>query len=309
MKEKKKISKKQLIIYVAAAFLLALAVFFAAISVSAEDISRYETDTTVIAPDDEDVYYNDTETEGEGEQNTVESKQAGSENEANLTKSSDTYEDFTDDAAENVSDTTSASRSENDAEDIGDTASSGVNSPDSQPNSTQDGAEEKKEIILSSDNIFEEIYRLLEANADKIFSILAFVGTIVVSIGYKSGLLPLLRDALSKLKGSIDKVKEDNDTSNRTTGEKIGNIDTQIAEINSSLVKATEEIGRIQWQFEGYEEMCREREAMRVIIRNQIDMLYAIFMSSALPQYQKDEIGEKISQMKEELEVYGKAEK
>ena len=225
MKEKKKISKKQLIIYVAAAFLLALAVFFAAISVSAEDKSKYETDTTVIASDDEDVCYNDTETDGEGEQNSVESKQAGSESEANVTKSSDTYEDFTDDDAENASDTTSADGCEDDAEGIGNTSSSDVNSPASQPNSTEDGTEEKKEIILSSNNIFEDIYRLLEANADKIFSILAFIGTIVVSIGYKSGLLPLLRDALSKLKGSIDKVKEDNDTSNRTTGEKIGNID------------------------------------------------------------------------------------
>jgi hypothetical protein len=163
--------------------------------------------------------------------------------------------------------------------------------------------------ILSSENIFEDIYRMLEQNADKIFSILAFVGSIIIGVGYKSGLLPLLRDAISKLKGSIDRVKEDNDTSNRENGEKIKNITTAITEINDTLTRNTEEIARIEWQFESYEEMRREREKMRLVIEGQIDMLYAIFMSSALPQYQKDEIGTKISKMKEELSCYGIKEK
>ena len=38
------------------------------------------------------------------------------------------------------------------------------------------------------ENIFDSIYSSLESNADKIFSILAFIGTLVVGVGYKSGL-------------------------------------------------------------------------------------------------------------------------
>ena len=33
----------------------------------------------------------------------------------------------------------------------------------------------------------------------------------------------------------------------------------------------------------------------------QIDMLYEIFMSSALPQYAKDRVGEKVAEMKAQL--------
>lgn len=154
---------------------------------------------------------------------------------------------------------------------------------------------------ITSENIFDDIYRLIEANADKIFSILAFIGTLVVSIGYKSGLLPLLRDALSRLKSSIDKVKEEGENNNRNTNKRISDINSLVSEIKDTLVQNTEEISRVKWQFESYEEMCREREKMRTIMQNQIDMLYAIFMSSALPQYQKDEIGTKISKMREEL--------
>ena len=37
------------------------------------------------------------------------------------------------------------------------------------------------------------------------------------------------------------------------------------------------------------------------MVKAQIDMLYDVFMSSALPQYQKDAVGERIAKMKEAL--------
>lgn len=150
-------------------------------------------------------------------------------------------------------------------------------------------------------NLFEEIYSLIELNADKIFSILAFIGTLVVGVGYKSGLLPLLSDALTKLKGSIDRVKEDGELSKLETGQRLNEIVEAVDCIGSDIEK-------MRWQYESYEMLCQERESMRLILEGQIDMLYAIFMTSALPQYQKDEIGERISKMREELKKYEKSE-
>ncbi len=167
------------------------------------------------------------------------------------------------------------------------------NTPENKPTEGESGE--------GTENLFEEIYSLIELNADKIFSVLAFVGTLVVSVGYKSGLLPLLRDALSKLKGAIDGVKEDGEANKLMTNGKLNEIGTAVEEIG-------EELDKMRWQYEGYEQLCREREAMRLILESQIDMLYAIFMTSALPQYQKDEVGEKISQMREELKFYEKRE-
>ena len=156
----------------------------------------------------------------------------------------------------------------------------------------------------NSINIFDEIYRVLEENADKIFSILAFVGTLVVGVGYKSGLLPLLRDALSKLKSSIDGVKADGEQSKALTEIKMAEIGEQIKDINAAIEKNNGELARIEWQFDSYEELMAERKSMKALLVGQIDMLYAIFMSSALPQYQKDEIGTKIQEMREELASY-----
>ncbi len=110
-------------------------------------------------------------------------------------------------------------------------------------------------------------------------------------------LIPLLKDALSKLKGSLDSVRE--------SGEKL-NADTKvsIAEMENSLCALEKNVNHISSHLEGYEALMAERGSMRKIIEGQIDMLYAIFMSSSLPQYQKDEVGAKIQSMREELVSY-----
>ncbi len=154
------------------------------------------------------------------------------------------------------------------------------------------------------ENIFENTYKLLEANADKIFSALAFIGTLIVGIGYKSGLIPLLREALSKLKNAIDGVKADGEEAKALTNEKLLLLASRLDDISTTLEKEDLELEKIGTQLEDYEEFKAERESMRLILSGQIDMLYAIFMSSALPQYQKDEVGERISAMREELSAY-----
>ena len=164
--------------------------------------------------------------------------------------------------------------------------------------------EDLQDKLPHKENIFNEIYGELEGNADKIFSILAFLGTLVVGVGYKRGFVPLLRDALSKLKGSIDLAKEESDKNNLITESKIDDINTAINEIRDGLTKSNEELSRINWQFESYSELLLEREKLKCILKGQMDMLYAIFMSSSLPQYQKDEIGEKIAELREELLDY-----
>ena len=123
----------------------------------------------------------------------------------------------------------------------------------------------------------------------------------MVGIFYKSGLLPLLKDALSKLKSAIDKAKEAEETHNKDTNEKIDAITETVSQMEK-------QIGRIELGSKDIEKLCREREAMRTILTSQVDMLYAIFICSSLPEYQKEEIGLKIQQMREELGSYEQAE-
>ena len=149
------------------------------------------------------------------------------------------------------------------------------------------------------ENIFEEIYLALESNADKIFSILAFVGTLIVGIGYKSGLLPLLGDALSKLKAAVDGLNENGERLNADTKERL-------LEMENSIQNMERELGKISSNMKHCDELINQRKSLGTLIEGQIDMLYAIFMSSSLPQYQKEEIGTRIQSMREELASYEK---
>ena len=184
---------------------------------------------------------------------------------------------------------------------------SGANDKDFAPENSENNASGGDTNALSDTNqgdsgdfeknLFEEIYQELELNADKIFSVLAFIGTLIVGLGYKSGLLPLLRENMSRLKGTIDLVKADGEESKTKNEERF-------TELTAVMRSIAEEIKDMKGGYECYKEMNRQRESLRLILEGQIDMLYAIFMTSALPQYQKDEIGEKINKMREELKIY-----
>jgi hypothetical protein len=50
-------------------------------------------------------------------------------------------------------------------------------------------------------------------------------------------------------------------------------------------------------------------EQIKTVLTAEIDMLYEVFMSAALPQYEKDRIGEKISLMKKTLSEVSNDEK
>ncbi len=210
---------------------------------------------------------------------------------------------------ENV-DNTTAGTDTTDTENVDNTAA-GMDTADTTDTDKDTAGEEKVTPTPDADpeslteaNPFEEIYNLGLENADKIFSVLAFLGTLIVGIGYKSGFLPLLRDALSKLKNAIDTAKEENDRNTVFTAEKMQALTAEVKSIGQTLDKQGKEIERIQWQFEGYDALVKERQALRLTLEGQMDMLYAIFMQSTLPKYQKDEIGERISKLREELKSY-----
>jgi len=161
---------------------------------------------------------------------------------------------------------------------------------------------------LSEENVFAEIYSVIKANSDKIFSALAFIGTLIVGAMYKSGLLPLLSDALAKFKGMLDSIKAENERYESLSDAKMSEIGVSIKNIEKSIEDTNGEIERIESELSVYEAALSERNSMKIILSSQIDMLYSIFMASSLPQFEKEEIGNKISKMREELNSYEKSE-
>ena len=150
-------------------------------------------------------------------------------------------------------------------------------------------------------NPFSELYRYACEHADNIFSVLAFAGSVVIAFFYKKGLMPALSSALVNLRTSVKSI---GDTAEKTL---IGN-ESAYADLKSSIDLVGKgvdtlciAIGDLDKRLTASEEQYNQMNAMKTIISAQVDMLYSIFMSSSLPQYSKDAVGERIAEMKAAL--------
>ena len=154
-------------------------------------------------------------------------------------------------------------------------------------------------------NPFAEMYEYACEHADNIFSVLAFAGSLLLAFFYKKGLMPALSSALGNLRASVKSIS---DTAERTL---VGN-ESAYADVKSSIALVGEgvdtlciAIGDLDKRLTASEEQYDQMEAMKTIISAQVDMLYSIFMSSSLPQYSKDAVGERIAEMRAALAKTG----
>ncbi len=143
----------------------------------------------------------------------------------------------------------------------------------------------------------ENLLSLVEEHMAELFSALTLVGSMVLAYSYKKGLVPTLWGGLS----SIAKTAE-------TTSERTREL-AEAAEV--SIAAMTDAAGPI---FEKIEEMCKgaerlaqeartleeriaeaehDRALVKTIMSGVADMLYGVFSSANLPQYAKEQIGQK----------------
>ena len=166
---------------------------------------------------------------------------------------------------------------------------------------TSTGGEQEVTEDSDSKSTVKEAYDLIMENADKIFALLACISSLIIGFAYKKGLLPLVKNALSSLARGVSALKEETKrVSEGSTealldaSEKLEKAENVIAEVSSRLERLEVELS------ESKSEALKDGE-LRVILTSQVDMLYEIFMSSSLPSYQKDAIGEKVAEMKRAL--------
>ena len=152
------------------------------------------------------------------------------------------------------------------------------------------------------ENFFTLLYSMAMDNFGEIFSLLAFVGTLVVGFLYKKGLLPLFSKAVSSIGQGIGQIKEESARASEASGVKIDGLCEKLAELENSFIIFSESLSSLEGKLKSEQAALSERNKMSVIMNSQVDLLYDIFMSSSLPEYKKEAVGAKFLQMREELE-------
>lgn len=151
-------------------------------------------------------------------------------------------------------------------------------------------------------NPFEAVFEKVKEHSDTVFSALTLVGSIILAFTYKKGLLPSLGASLGKIGDSVKKIGDATEISIVKSEGAIIDIDSKIRGIGEIFDKVEVQIEELNNKMEDVDKEREEREITRILMRSQIDMLYDIFMTSSLPQYSKDAVGEKIAAMKLLLE-------
>lgn len=151
-------------------------------------------------------------------------------------------------------------------------------------------------------NFFTVAYEELSAYASEILCGLTLAASLILAFAYKKGLLPLVQSALVSIGNAVTKIGDSAKKSEEQTAMLEENIGSSIKNAKDMIGALTEKISSLDNAVNErlvMDEKARgEYEKLRFIIEGQIDMLYDIFMSSALPQYQKDAVGERIGKMK-----------
>lgn len=151
-------------------------------------------------------------------------------------------------------------------------------------------------------NFFEKVYDEVMAYTSEILCALTFAGSIGVAFAYKKGLLPLIEGSLVAIGNAVTKIKESTKENTEISSQLGENITGRLIETQELLTLLAARIGALEHTLDSgikIESDARlEMGQLRLVVDTQIDMLYDIFMSSALPQYQKDAVGERIAKMK-----------
>lgn len=147
-------------------------------------------------------------------------------------------------------------------------------------------------------NLFETVYGQIVRHSDKILSALAFGSSLLLAIIYRKGLLPLMRGGLNAIGSAVTNLKDETEKLSATSNENITLATEKLSAAENIVTALSEKLRALEAELMLVNEAQSRYADMKIIMRYQIDMLYEVFMSSSLPLYQKEAVGEKIGEMK-----------
>lgn len=160
------------------------------------------------------------------------------------------------------------------------------------------------ESVYESENFFAVAFEVIKSHSVEIFSAMAFLGALLTAICYKRGLIPLLSKKLALLAEALKKISTENSASLERADAQSSETKEKIAALENSIELFADEISALAESLGSACELRREGEVQKKLLLAEIEMLKDIFTASALPEYQKEAICEKVKKIKEEISCH-----
>lgn len=163
------------------------------------------------------------------------------------------------------------------------------------------GAEDANAENTDGGNFFSEVYTEIREHAAEILSAMTFIGSVVLSVSYRNGLIPTMKKGVGGLGSIASEIKEDSKEYARIAKENQAVLKERLERLEDTLgiiEEALEATG------ERLSELCRDKEErgrVEAVINEQVSLLYDVFMYSSMPEYQKDAVGRRVESMRRTL--------
>ena len=164
---------------------------------------------------------------------------------------------------------------------------------------TEETTTESAPTDTAASNIFEELYAAVSEFSGEIASALAFLGSLIVALAYKRGLMPAVKSGIGAIGGAVSQLKDSTESYSKHQDELLTEFGERLCRAEEVLERFGQAIDEIAEKTEDGKSAAEDRASMKALMSAQIDMLYDIFMTSSLPQYQKDAVNKRIGEMKE----------
>ena len=150
-------------------------------------------------------------------------------------------------------------------------------------------------------NFFADLYGMAAENADKIFAILSFIGTLVLALAYKKGLMPSLGKTIGSLTDGVrdmaTRAEERIGDSERMIGEFAARISEALTAIEALRMQADE----LSEKLEAIGECKAHTNAATKALLTEVDMLSDLLLASSIPEYRKEAVERRVADIKKEL--------
>ena len=154
---------------------------------------------------------------------------------------------------------------------------------------------------FEEDTFFGMLYEEISEHSDKLLAALSFVGSLIVIFAYKKGLLPIIKASLGALGTAVSSIKDESERASAEAGVIMSGAVEKLCAAEAVISDLSKQLENIEHRLEEANGKQLESKTVYTVISAQIDMLYEVFMSSSLPAYQKESVGEKITEMKRSL--------
>ena len=170
---------------------------------------------------------------------------------------------------------------------------------------TEDEKPDESNTTEAEDNPFSLLWQGISEYATEIFCALTFIASLFLSYAYKKGLLPTVSGAIGSLSAAVTKIKDSTELESERSDAMSKSFSLFLTKTEEALKKSEDKLESINSRLNLLDKSADAGACFKTVLEGQVELLYDVFMSSSLPQYKKDEIGERVAKMKEALKENG----